>query len=258
MDSFNSVVGVRTDEASGRYTMLAYLCLCVILSLATWFSTTAILPQLKEHYALGDTVTQWLGISVQLGFLVGAVTSTITGLSDRIPPKQLMIWSSVAAAVANISILFVTEGAQLVALRIASGAALAGVYPPALKLISTWFVRGRGVAMGSIVGALTLGSAMPHLVNAFGGVDWRNVIIITTLLPLLSAFMVAMTVREGPFPFPKHKFDVKIIGATLSDRVFLLATFGYLGHMWELYAMWSWVLLTRWPTAPPARPELRR
>lgn len=242
MSVLSGVRDVRPDMADRRLTMLIMLCFCVVLSLATWFSTSAVLPQLKEQFALSDAVTRWLGISVQLGFLIGAIGSTTLGLSDRISPRTLMIWASVAGALLNIGILIVSEPWQLIVLRVLSGAALAGVYPPSLKLISTWFITGRGIAMGSVVGALTLGSALPHLVNGLGGLDWQVVIVITTLLPMISAGVIAIFVAEGPYPFPETKFDARKLGDVLSNKVFLLATIGYLGHMWELYAMWSWLL----------------
>lgn len=123
-----------------------------------------------------------------------------------------------------------------------TGLLLAGVYPPALKFISTWFRERRGVALGCVISALTLGSALPHLINAMGGASWRVVIVGTSLLTFTGAALIFTVLEEGPFPFPKTGFRSRQVAAALSDRQFLLCTAGYLGHMWELYAMWSWLL----------------
>ncbi|WP_159997528.1 MFS transporter, partial [Roseomonas sp. 18066] len=127
-------------------------------------------------------------------------------------------------------------------LRVATGVLMAGIYPPALKLVATWFRRGRGVALGSVIGALTLGSALPHAVNALGGVAWQGVIVAASLATALGGAGVLL-LRDGPYPFPRSSFDARRLRQALSARPVLLATGGYLGHMWELYAMWAWMLL---------------
>ena len=123
-----------------------------------------------------------------------------------------------------------------------TGVLLASVYPPALKFVATWFVKGRGIAFGCVIGALTLGSAMPHAINALGGLGWRGVIVATSLCAFAGTALVLLALRDGPYPFPKAGFRPSEVRAALSDRRFVLCTIGYLGHMWELYAMWSWLL----------------
>lgn len=228
-------------DPPGRTAMLLALCGCVVLCMTTWFSAAAVLPQLRQLWQLSDAAAGWLTIGVQLGFVAGALAAAVTGLPDRLPPRQLMAGAAVAAAAANLGLLWAPDAEVALALRVATGVLMAGIYPPAMKLIATWFRRGRGVALGSVIGALTLGSALPHAVNAAGGLPWQGVIAAASLATFAGGAGVLL-LREGPYPFPRARFDAGRLGQALADRAVLLATAGYLGHMWELYAMWSWML----------------
>jgi len=154
----------------------------MVLAMTTWFSATAVLPQLKDLWDLNATQGSWLTISVQLGFVVGALASAALNLADIIPPRRLILFGSVGAAAANLGLLAAGDVGAAIVLRFLTGACLAAVYPPALKAMSTWFRQGRGTALGVMVGALTLGSALPHLVNGLGGIDWEAVIVVTSAL----------------------------------------------------------------------------
>jgi MFS family permease len=225
-----------------RWRVLALLSLCVILSMTTWFSATAVVPQLRAAWGFSDSIAAWMTIGVQVGFVIGAVGSSVLGLADVLAPKRVIIAGAVGAALANVCILACDDALPAIALRIATGICLALVYPPALKLIATWFMRGRGLALGVLVGALTLGSALPHLVNALGGLRWQLVIAATTALTLAGAALVLAFVHEGPYPFPRARFDVRRVADVLKNRGIVYVSLGYFGHMWELYAMWAWFL----------------
>ena len=230
-------------DAPGRFAMLAALCVCVVLSLTPWFSAAAVMPQLRAEWQLSPGAAAWLTIAVQLGFVLGAIGSAAANLADLVPSRRLMAMSCVGAAATNLGLLAASGPGAALALRLLTGCFLAGVYPPALKLVATWFRRGRGLALGSVIGALTLGSAMPHLVNALGGAAWQGVIVATSAAAALGGVGVAAVVRDGPYPFPRATFDPAQLGRALLNRPVLLASGGYLGHMWELYAMWSWLLI---------------
>lgn len=230
-------------EAPGRWRALFTLCVALVLTMTTWFSMTAVIPQLREEWGLSGSAAAWLTIAVQLGFVIGAVLSSLFNVADVHPPRRVILAGATAAAAANLLILFAGSPLPALPLRFLTGFFLAGVYPPALKLMATWFRRRRGTALGIMVGALTIGSAAPHLVNALGGLQWRFVIATTSLLTLAGAVIVALAVTEGPFPFPKAVFDPRRIGSVLRDRGVRLASFGYFGHMWELYAMWAWFVV---------------
>jgi MFS family permease len=212
----------------------------MLLGMTTWFSATAVVPQLRDLWSLTAGQAAWMTISVQLGFVVGALASALFNVADLIAPRRLMLLGAAGAALANL--LLLTEpgvtGAML--LRGLTGLFLAGVYPPAMKAMATWFKVKRGTALGIMVGALTLGSATPHLVNGLGGLDWRLVIAATSLLTLAGGLIAEYLGRDGPFDFPRAAFNPGQALRAFSDRPVLLASVGYFGHMWELYAMWAW------------------
>lgn len=215
-----------------------------MLSLTTWFSATAIMPELIVALGLTPAEASWLTNAVQAGFVVGALTSSVLALADIWRLTALMTVACLAAAVLNALLLVAPSAWIAIALRFATGASLALIYPPAMKFIATWFRTGRGLAMGVMVGALTLGSAMPHLVRGLGqGLDWRIVIMTSSVGALIAAGIFTFAVREGPFAFARATVDLGQIGAVLRDRPVMLANFGYFGHMWELYAMWGWFLV---------------
>jgi MFS family permease len=251
---------VAHEKSAPRRAPLAMLGLigtALILSMTTWFSATAILPELATAFALSPASAAWLTNAVQIGFVIGALSLSISGLVDALPTRSLMALSAMLAAVSNAALLWVPDTAWLFAMRLVTGLALAGVYPPALKLIATWFVRGRGLAMGAAVGALTLGSSGPYLLRAIGThMAWHAVVAVSSALALLGALLLGFT-DDGPYAAARPKPDLRRIGAVLRDPALALANLGYFGHMWELYAMWGWFLAyaseaTRVsPTTPP-------
>ena len=222
---------------------LALLAAALVLSMTTWFSATAVVPQLRAEWDLGNTAAAWLTIAVQVGFVAGALVGSALSVADVFPPRFVMLVGCVGAALANL-VLVAADGAEAgIAARLATGFFLAGVYPPALKLASTWFRRGRGTALGIVVGALTLGSAVPHLVNGLGGLDWQVVVWVTSALTAVGGLVVFLGVPEGPYSFPSARFDPRQAGLVLRNRGVRLASLGYFGHMWELFAMWAWFLV---------------
>ena len=207
--------------------------------MSTWFSASAVVPQLREEWTLSSGAAAWLTIAVQLGFVAGAVASSLLNLSDLLSARIIILGGALGAAAANAGLLLADGPASALPYRALTGFFLAGVYPPALKLMATWFQRGRGLALGILVGALTIGSAMPHLVNGLGGLDWRVTVVATSALTVVGGVVGSM-VHEGPSPFPRAVFDPRQAGQVLSNRGVRLASLGYFGHMWELYAMWAW------------------
>jgi MFS family permease len=233
----------RAAVAPGRRRALGYLAIALVLAMTTWFSASAVIPQLRDDWGLGDTGAAWLTIAVQLGFVVGALVSSVLNLPDVVPARLVLLGGATGAAAANLGIAAVSGAAGAVPLRFLTGFFLAGVYPPALKLMSTWFKEGRGTALGILVGALTVGSATPHLVNGVGGLDWQTVIVATSALTLAGGLLAFLVVREGPHRFPAAVFDPHKARLVFANRGVRLASLGYFGHMWELYAMWAWFVV---------------
>jgi len=230
-----------SDEA--RWRMLGLICTGVVLCMTTWFSATAIMPELVQAWGLSTTQVAWLTNAVQLGFVTGALLSSFVSLPDLAPLRRLMGLSALVAALANLGLLWAPATGWLLVSRFVTGVALAGVYPPALKLISTWFVRGRGLALGCVIAALTLGSSSPHLVRFLSSsIDWRSVVFTASICTVLGACLLLFFAKEGPFPFSRAVFDPRRMGAVWRNRPLMLANLGYFGHMWELCAMWGWFL----------------
>jgi MFS family permease len=236
----------------GRRRALGVLAFALVLSMTTWFSASAVIPQLREEWNLADTGAAWLTIGVQLGFVAGAIVSSVLNIADLVAPRIVILAGSLGAAAVNLLLVAVSSATGAVPLRFATGFFLAGVYPPALKLMSTWFRKGRGTALGILVGALTLGSAAPHLVNGLGGLDWHLVVYTTSALTAAGGLLAGFAVPEGPFPFPRAAFAPRQMGRVFANRGVRLASLGYFGHMWELYAVWAWFLVF-FSTVDPGR-----
>src|SRR3954464_3301568 len=212
--------------------------------MSLWFTGTAVLPQLSLLWASGIPVTSWLTIAVQLGFVAGALVISIFNLSDIFRPTRVFTVCALLAAADNAAFVYVAERHAIgpaIFLRMLTGAFLAGTYPTGMKILAGWFREGRGLALGIMVGALAVGSASPHAVNAFGGMRWQSVVLASSWMAVAAALIAALGVKEGPYAAPQPPFDFRKIGDTFRNRKLRLANFGYLGHMWELYSMWAWI-----------------
>jgi MFS family permease len=215
----------------------------VLLAKGVWFSASAVVPALTAAWQLTDSARAWLTMSVQIGFVVGAFGSALLNLADRIPARPLLTISALLAAAANLLIpLFIDSLNYALFLRFMTGLFLAGVYPVGMKIMATWTKKDRGLAIGLLVGALTIGSASPHLLNAFGGIaEWKPVLYSASAFAGLGALIAFFFVDEGPYRTKTPPFNWKFVGEIARTREIALANLGYLGHMWELYAMWAWI-----------------
>jgi MFS family permease len=206
-----------------------------------WFSASSIIPSLVAQYHLTGFAQAALTSGVQAGFVIGCVASALLGLADRVDPRRLFALSAAIGAGANALLLAVDPSTPVAPLlRVVTGACMAGVYPVGMKLASTWAKGDMGLMVGILVGALTLGSASPHLFNAFGGVDWRIPLVTASVTALAAAALIGLA-GIGPNRVPTPPFDRRVILTAWRDVPVRLANLGYLGHMWELYAMWAWI-----------------
>ncbi|MEF8774617.1 MAG: MFS transporter, partial [Halobacteriales archaeon] len=229
-------------DRRAQYRALALLALAQLLAMSLWFSASAVGPSFAVAWDLSGARTAWLTNAVQLGFVIGAVASTALTVADVVKPRYLIAASALAGAAATTLIAAVVESfLPAVALRLATGVALAGVYPPGMKVMAGWFRGGRGFAIGTLVGALTVGSAMPHLLRYVGGVSNPRLVLYGASGLAVVGGLSVLAVRPGPYQPDPAAFDPRAVGRILRDRETMLANVGYFGHMWELYAVWTWI-----------------
>ncbi len=214
--------------------------------MSLWFAASAVGAQYRALLGLTPAQSGWLTTVVQVGFVVGTATVALLNLADVVPSRRLFATSALAGAAANAALLGTASYSGVLLCRFATGVALAGVYPPAMKMIATWFRARRGLAVGTIVGALTVGKATPYLVHALtdGAAPAdaiRSVVLAASAAAVVAALLVATRYREGPYPFPARPFSWDLVGSIVRTPRWRLATGGYLGHMWELYAAWTWL-----------------
>jgi MFS family permease len=224
-----------------RTRALLLISIAIFFAMSLWFGVSAVGPHIAAEWHLDASTTAWLTLAVQLGFVIGTLISATFNLADIMRPRRLIALCAIAGAITNAVFAMFAHGVTVaIILRLITGACLAGVYPPGMKLIATWFREGRGVALGVLIGALTLGKGTPYLVNAIGSKEWRVNVGVASVLAAISALMVIAFVTEGPYALPNQPFDITQAGRVFANRGVRLANFGYFGHMWELYAMWTW------------------
>jgi MFS family permease len=211
--------------------------------MSLWFTASAVSPQLRQLWGLSVGEAGWLTAAVQLGFVAGTALAALLNLADVLPSRGLFAVSALLAAGANLSLAGAGGYETALLSRFLTGFFLAGVYPPAMKMVATWFRSARGLAIGTVVGALTLGKATPYLLHAFPGLGWRSVVAAASAGAVAAALLVGTAYHDGPFPFPRRRFSWSRVGEVVRHRPTRLAIAGYLGHMWELYAMWTLIAL---------------
>lgn len=248
MNSKNSIFFEAISQSSQpalakKWQVLILLSLAELLAMGTWFSASAVVPALSMAWGLNDAGRAWLTMSVQAGFVVGSVISALLNLADRISSRRLFSVTAFLAALCTGLIPLVANGLTLaLILRFLTGLFLTGVYPVGMKIMATWTKADRGLGIGILVGALTLGTAFPHLLNILAGMEnWRQVLFFGALFAGVGGLIGAFFVREGPYQTTAPPFNWRYAWEAFRIRSLRLVLLGYLGHMWELFAMWSWL-----------------
>jgi MFS family permease len=221
--------------------MLALLAAAELLGMSLWFSGSAVAPILQARWQLTSEQVGWLATMVQLGFVAGTAMSAVLNLADIVPAKRLFATSAALGAVGNAWLAVASGYGPALASRFAAGFFLAGVYPPAMKMAATWFRARRGLAVGTVVGALTVGKAGPYLVHAFPGAGVGPVVLTASMSAVVAALIVLAGYHEGPYPFAPRPFSWGLVSSVIANREWRLASGGYFGHMLELYSFWTWI-----------------
>lgn len=233
---------VKIDQTSRLFALL-WISLSVLLSLSMWFSASVVQSQIEKAWGVGKGWDFWIASSVQLGFIAGSLISSLLMLPDRMNPRKLFALSAMLGAFVNGAIIFVHHAGFGLLLRFITGLTLAGVYPVGVKLLSQWFQNKRGLSMGILIGAFTIGSALPHYAaSLIGGMNWRSVILTSSVLSLLASFLVRWVLPDAPhLTASVSKISFGKLKEILKNRGIMYTNYGYFGHMWELYAMWAWL-----------------
>jgi len=221
--------------------MLGILTVAELLGMTLWFAASAVSAQYTAQWTLSSSEAAWLTTIVQLGFVTGTAISALLNVADIMPARWLFASCALLGAAANAMLLTAEGLSSALVWRFVTGLALAGVYPPAMKMIATWFRARRGLAVGTIVGALTVGKAMPYLVHAIPGAGITPVVVSASVGACIAALLVWFGYREGPYPFPARPFSWHLVRDVVRTPAWRLSTGGYLGHMFELYAAWTWL-----------------
>lgn len=221
--------------------MLTLLGVAELLGMSLWFAGSAVAPQYAQIWDLSPSEAAWLTTVVQLGFVAGTALSAVLNLADVLPARWLFAGSALLGAGANAALLASPDYGGTLFWRFVTGMMLAGVYPPAMKMAATWFRARRGLAVGVVVGALTVGKALPFLVHAAPNASIDTVILTASAAALIGSLLVAIAYRDGPYPFAARPFSWKLVGAVTAERRWRNVLGGYLGHMFELYSAWTWI-----------------
>jgi MFS family permease len=240
------MIAAATDVADRdprRWRILMLLATAELLGMSLWFAASAVAVQLAARWSLSPSQTGWLTTIVQLGFVCGTAVTALLNLADVLPSRWFFAAAALAGAAANAALVVTDRFALALVLRFATGFCLAGVYPPAMKMASTWFRARRGLAIGTVVGALTVGKATPYLVHAIPSASPHVVILVASICATLAAILIGGFYVDGPYPFPPRPFAWTLVHSVFERREWRLATGGYLGHMFELYSFWTWIPL---------------
>lgn len=235
------VAAAERDTHPDRWRILVLLAIAELLGMSLWFSGNAVASILQARWQLTGEQVGWLTTMVQLGFVAGTAITAILNLADIVPAKYLFAAAAALGALGNAWLAFASGYESALISRFIAGFCLAGVYPPAMKMAATWFRARRGLAVGTVVGALTVGKAGPYLVHAIPDIGVAAVVLTASACALAAALIVLAGYRDGPYPFAPRRFSWGLVSSVIANREWRLASGGYFGHMLELYSFWTWI-----------------
>lgn len=233
-----------SDGMTNKWKALGWIAAAELFALSLWFSGSVVAFDLIEVWGVNAGLSPWLSAAVPAGFVIGALVSSSIGLADRFNTRYVFALAALLGALFNGLILFTDQAIIGILLRVLTGVMLAGVYPTAVKLLSQWFPAKRGLAIGVLIAGLTIGSAMPQFFITFiGALHWQYVIIASSTLAVFAAAIIYFILDDAPVTQKKTYFSFNLLKSVIRNKPVMLANYGYFGHMWELYAMWTWLPL---------------
>ncbi len=226
-----------------KWIALIIMSISELMVMSLWFSASAVAPELASIWGISGIGTLIVTLMVQFGFVAGALISASLGLADKINPRKLFAFSALMSALFTVMFVFLYHYFFIeMVLMLLTGIMMAGIYPVAVLIVSSWFPSRRGLALGIVIAGLTLGSALPHIILDLPFIrEWEALLEFSSMLSLLGGAIVFLILRDNKkyINAPKFKWDtIKLI---IRNKSVMLANYGYFGHMWELYAMWTWI-----------------
>jgi len=215
-----------------------------------WFASNAVLGDLQRQWGLGEASLSHMTSSVQFGFIAGTLVFAFFTIADRYSPRKVYFACSMLGALTNLGLYLLADDlTSMLIWRFITGFFLAGVYPIGMKIAAGWYRRGLGLALGWLVGALVVGTAFPHLLKSLNrSLPWETVIISISVIAAGGGCLMMLLVPDGPYLVKGTRFDSKAFGTIFRSKALRSASFGYFGHMWELYTVWAFIplLLSRY------------
>ena len=213
------------------------------LCTSLWFAGNAIIPDLVKEFDLTPAALGHFTSAIQFGFIVGTLCYALSNIADRFSPSTVFFLSAIAASACNLAIVLPGPAiGSLLTLRFFTGFFLAGIYPVGMKIAADYYDKGLGKALGFLVGALVIGTSFPHLLKSFtSSLPWKTVLYFTSGLSLVGGILIRLFVPDGPFRKKGQRLNLSGIFKPFYDKSFRSASFGYFGHMWELYTFWAFV-----------------
>ena len=225
--------------------VLPIIIIAQLFCTSLWFAGNSVINDLITTFNLSSGALGHITTAVQFGFIVGTLLFAILTIVDRFSPSKVFLVSAIVAAVCNALLLLHSNSlTTILLLRFGTGFFLAGIYPVGMKIAADHYREGLGKSLGFLVGALVLGTAFPHLLKDITNeLKWEYVLVITSLLALVGGLLLLLFVPNGPYRKPSQKTSFSSCFKVFKNREFRSASFGYFGHMWELYAFWAFVPL---------------
>ena len=228
-------------KVKSNAAILSIISISLLLSVTVWFSANAITLQITSLWTLNEYDIALLSMILIIGFVVGGLVSAIFSLPDIIKTTNFYSLYAGLSALTNFLAIFSPNFVVFLIFRFLTGFFLAGVYPTAMKLMSSWFQEHRGLAVGILLGALTAGSGLPYIFKIIGSPEWRLLLSISSLLALVGTILIYLFITEGPYVSHGGKFKLSNLKVIWSKNSIKYANLAYFGHMWELYAFWVWI-----------------